>query len=422
MKFIVSFNFLGESNGFDHETGSSWLTQELGDVGELRSEPQSRPFPGWLPSVLTRKPSWLLDLLQYPIGVPSSHRHVDKDRAYFKRREETLKQQRFDTPSTSALLAAKQATLASYLIAQRIAREMKPHTIGEELVKPAATDVVRLMCGDDAAKKIETVALSNNTVRSRIVDMSLNIKDEVVKRMKAAGKYSYQLDDSTDVGNNAQLMVFVRYEGSVDLEVEFLFCSPMGTTTTGTGIFATIDKFQKEEGLSWEDCVSLCTDGAPAMTGVHRGFTALVKQLNPSVGIFHCLLHRENLAAKHLSPDLSSVMQEVVFIVNFIKGSAWLSRGKVLRRLVDLRIEVHIFLNEKKHQLAIRFHEKPWMLKVCYLNDLFMSVNELNTSMQGRDQNIIVLSEKISAFKEKLQLWQQFSRSPRNQYKFRRRE
>ena len=45
------------------------------------------------------------------------------------------------------------------------------------------------------------------------------------------------------------------------------------------------------------------------------------------------------------------------------------------------------------------------MLKVCYLNDVFASVNELNTSMQGRDQNIITLSEKLSAFKEKLLLW-----------------
>ena len=32
-------------------------------------------------------------------------------------------------------------------------------------------------------------------------------------------------------------------------------------------------------------------------------------------------------------------------------------------------------------------------------------LNELNTSMQGRNQNIISLSEKLSAFKEKLQLW-----------------
>ena len=99
------------------------------------------------------------------------------------------------------------------------------------------------------------------------------------------------------------------------------------------------------------------------MLGVRQGFTARVKQVNPNVGIFHCLLHRENLAAQHLSPDLSAVMQEVVAVVNFVKASAvnsrlfekmcvdfgsefqhllfyssvrWLSRGKVLRRVVEL--------------------------------------------------------------------------------------
>ena len=44
------------------------------------------------------------------------------------------------------------------------------------------------------------------------------------------------------------------------------------------------------------------------------------------------------------------------------------------------------------------------MFKVCYLNDIFPALNDLNTSMQGRNQNI-TLSEKLSAFKEKLQLW-----------------
>ena len=59
---------------------------------------------------------------------------------------------------------------------------------------------------------------------------------------------------------------------------------------------------------------------------------------------------------------------------------------------------------KKKHRLAIRFQDKEWMLKVCYLNDIFTAVNDLNTSMQGRNQNIITLSEKLSPFKE-LQLW-----------------
>ena len=64
-----------------------------------------------------------------------------------------------------------------------------------------------------------------------------------------------------------------------------------------------------------------------------------------------------------------------------------------------------VFLNEKNHRHAIRFQDKEWMLKVCYLNDIFTISNELNTSMQGRNQNIITLSEKLFAFKEKLQLW-----------------
>ena len=66
---------------------------------------------------------------------------------------------------------------------------------------------------------------------------------------------------------------------------------------------------------------------------------------------------------------------------------------------------MQVFLNEKNHRHAIRFQDKEWMLKVCYLNNIFTTLNELNTSVQGRNQNIITLSEKLSAFKEKQQLW-----------------
>jgi len=66
--------------------------------------------------------------------------------------------------------------------------------------------------------------------------------------------------------------------------------------------------------------------------------------------------------------------------------------------------ELQIFLNETKYRLAIRFQDKEWMLKVCYLNDIFTTVNNFNTSMQGRNQTIITLSKKLSVFKENLQL------------------
>ena len=62
------------------------------------------------------------------------------------------------------------------------------------------------------------------------------------------------------------------------------------------------------------------------MFGARHGFIARVRQINPSVQVYHCLLHRENFAAQHLSLDFSAVMKEVVGVVNFIKASAVNSR------------------------------------------------------------------------------------------------
>ena len=124
---------------------------------------------------------------------------------------------------------------------------------------------------------------------------------------------------------NAQLMAYVRYESDMDLEEEFLFCTPLTTMATGADIFSVVDNFQ-QEGIIWQNCVSLCTDGAPAMLGARHGFTARVRQINSSVQVVHCLLHRENLVAQHLSPYLSAAMKEVVGVVNLIKASAVNSR------------------------------------------------------------------------------------------------
>ena len=70
-----------------------------------------------------------------------------------------------------------------------------------------------------------------------------------IARMKKAGKWSYQLDKSTDTGKNSQLMVYVGHEGDMDLQEEFLFCTPLTTTATGADIFNVVDNFQQKEGI-----------------------------------------------------------------------------------------------------------------------------------------------------------------------------
>lgn len=83
----------------------------------------------------------------------------------------------------------------------------------------------------------------------------------------------------------------------------------------------------------------------------------------------------------------------------------WLSRGRVLHRLYDLRSEVKKFLVAVKSDLA-RYLDAPlWLAQLSHLVDIFDRLNLFNTSMQGRDANILLLSDKVSAFVGKLDLW-----------------
>lgn len=52
----------------------------------------------------------------------------------------------------------------------------------------------------------------------------------------------------------------------------------------------------------------------------------LVKQLNNSVVLIHCMLHREALASKEQSHDLASVTKHVVKVVNSIEARPKASR------------------------------------------------------------------------------------------------
>ena len=57
---------------------------------------------------------------------------------------------------------------------------MKAHTVGESLVMPAAKKLVKNVIGVEAVAKLETVSLSNNTVKNRIEEMSIDITNQVI--------------------------------------------------------------------------------------------------------------------------------------------------------------------------------------------------------------------------------------------------
>lgn len=106
------------------------------------------------------------------------------------------------------------------------------------------------------------------------------------------------------------------------------------------------------------------------MTGTRIGLQAHVRKMNPAIIWHHCCIHMEALAAKKMPEQLKKMFDDIVQVVNFIKvrllnsrifgiiceemGSIhkqlllhaevrWLSHGKVVTRVFELRNEIRMF-------------------------------------------------------------------------------
>ena len=176
---------------------------------------------------------------------------------------------------------------------------------------------------------------------------------------------------------------------------------------------------------------SICTDGAPAILSNRSGFAALLRKEIPNLKITHCFLHRHALAAKTLPLKLKKALETCVKVVNTICGRAlnhrlfqlfckelgkeqtvllyytevrWVAHGCVLSHLFELRDKIKEFLCKMRNEMAEYFEDPEFIQNLAYLADVFTALNELNRSLQGQGIKVIHACEKLSAFKEKLQL------------------
>lgn len=296
---------------------------------------------------------------------------------------------------------------------------------------PCVQDVVKTLIGEEHIKKVQQVPVSNDTVGRRIREMASDVELQVIESIQQSPKFAIAVDESCDVAGCPQLVTFVRYLAGNLIVEEFLCCIELGTTTTGKDIFDALNEFFLSKGLSWCKCIAVCTDGARAMTGIVKGFIALVRQVNSSIMFTHCMIHREALASKELSAELTVVMNHVVRTINSIKskpkairlfkvlckdmGAAhehlllhtevrWLSRGNALSRVFELREELVAFLADNE-PLVEPFLESSFVVQLAYLADMFEQLNLLNEGLQGKHTTLIMAADKIRAFRSKLQSW-----------------
>ena len=62
--------------------------------------------------------------------------------------------------------------------------------------------------------------------------------------------------------------------------------------------------------------------------------------------------------------------------------------------------------NERRDEAKL-LASNDWWARLAYMANIFQHLNELNTQMQGRHENLLTSTGKINGFCSKVQLWQQ---------------
>ena len=154
------------------------------------------------------------------------------------------------------------------------------------------------------------------------------------------------------------------------------------------------------------------------MMGKSKEFVNKVKKTNPDVQITRYFWHREARMAKTLPDEHKEGLDTAVKPVNFIKTSPlklrlfeilckekgedhkdlllytevrWLSQGRVLLPIYELKEQIMLFLADQKAVFKHHLVSEHWW-------------NMLNTKMQTKNESVWTATDKFGAFRLKLNL------------------
>ena len=164
-------------------------------------------------------------------------------------------------------------------MAHEIAKGNKPFS-DAEFVKDCIVDAINIVC-PEIKSKIEAIPMSRETAVRRIEAIAANLQENLLDTAKTFKCFSIALDESTDVLDTAQLLIFIRgTDEHFCITEELLSMESLKGTITGKDIFDSVMHSLKKSQLCLDKLVSITTDGALSLTGKHSG---LIKRINDKI-------------------------------------------------------------------------------------------------------------------------------------------
>jgi hypothetical protein len=151
-----------------------------------------------------------------------------------------------------------------------------------------AIKVANAFSDSRVAIRLKTVLLSHQTVSRKVSENVDNVSDTLHCVMNDC----LGLDESTDIMDFCQLVIFVRIiDKNFEMKEEFLNLQSLTTDTTGSHTFEAINKVVSEF-TSFEKCTDIFSDGAKSMVGSKTVLLGHLKQLGVNFVFLHCIIHQ----------------------------------------------------------------------------------------------------------------------------------
>jgi hypothetical protein len=135
-------------------------------------------------------------------------------------------------------------------IAYIISQKLKPHTLAENLILPAFKEVTSIMFSPKEVNELEIIPASmiRSKAESRIWYVYWYFGPSYL-RYKKSIYYSLQLDESTDISNQSNLLVYAKYIIGDEIVEIFLFSGQFEANPRGIDIFSLLNHFINQNNL-----------------------------------------------------------------------------------------------------------------------------------------------------------------------------
>ena len=97
-----------------------------------------------------------------------------------------------------------------------------------------------LVLGKNKANMVSQILLSNGTVKGRIDELSQDIKNQLLDQIKQFPFFATQCDETKDIGNGSQLLLYARFLSVNTVKEKMLFCQPTKSCATSVDILNVV--------------------------------------------------------------------------------------------------------------------------------------------------------------------------------------